>query len=75
MPKCPICKTDLLEEGYPDELGFQRYRCPNGCKFDTPLSWKVQNAVALTITFVAYLFFLFLALLLSLIIKIKKVIK
>ena len=56
MPKCPKCGAELLEVGYPDELGFQRYRCPNNCKFETPLSWKIHNAVAIFILFIAYLF-------------------
>jgi len=59
MPKCPICKSELIPVGYPDELGFQKYRCPNGCKFSTPLSWKIHNAVA-TVVIVALMLFFFL---------------
>jgi len=49
MPKCPVCGEELMEVGYPDELGFQKYKCPNGCKFETPLSWKIWNAVGVAI--------------------------
>lgn len=42
--KCPNCGAELIEVGYPDEIGFQSYRCPNDCKFKPPLSWKIWNA-------------------------------
>mgnify|MGYP000162150678 FL=1 len=48
MPKCPICGLELMEVGYPDEIGYQQYRCPNDCKFTAPLSWKIWNAVFMT---------------------------
>jgi len=51
--RCPDCGAELLEVGYPDELGFQKYRCPNGCKFVPPISWKVWNAFGYAIWIVA----------------------
>jgi len=44
-----VCGSKLIEVGYPDEAGFQSYRCPNDCKFEQPLSWKVWNAIGVTI--------------------------
>ena len=41
---CPVCRSKLLEVGYPDEFGFQEYRCPNDCEFSPPVSWRIWNA-------------------------------
>jgi len=45
MPTCPVCKSELVEVGFPDEIGFQHYKCPNECEFDTPLLWRIQNYI------------------------------
>lgn len=48
---CPVCGNKLVEMGYPDELGFQSYRCPNDCQFEPPFSWKLWNAIGFVILF------------------------
>jgi len=48
MPKCPVCGTELKPVGYPVD-GWQYYECPNGCNFEKPLSWKIQDAVAVVL--------------------------
>ncbi len=45
MPKCPKCGEELIEVGYPDEFGFQEYKCPNGCEIETLLHRKVMNNI------------------------------
>lgn len=59
--RCPSCGAKLLEVGYPDETGFQELRCPNDCKFEAPLSWKLWNAVGFSL----YLFILSFTLLIT----------
>lgn len=60
-PKCPKCGSELLPVGYPDETGAQRYKCPNGCNFKPPLSWKIKNAVATVVILLVYLLFTLVA--------------
>ena len=40
--RCPVCGAELVKTGYPDELGYQRYRCPNNCEFWKTLRWKAR---------------------------------
>jgi len=56
--KCPECGAELLEVGYPDEFGFQKYRCLNDCKFKPPISWKVLNALGYCVWITAIVIFL-----------------
>ena len=53
MPKCPVCGAELIEVGFPKDF-YQEYRCPNGCEFKPPLSWKIYNASAAVLTVVLY---------------------
>jgi len=53
MPKCPVCGAELIEVGYPVDF-FQEYRCPNGCKFKPPISWKVYNTFATVLTILLF---------------------
>ena len=59
--KCPICKAELLEVGYPDELGYQKYACPNGCEF-----WRACELLGALI----FAFFFVLTLPIALILRI-----
>ncbi len=43
--KCVICGSPLHEVGYPDELGYQTYRCENDCAFWETWSWKIRKVV------------------------------
>jgi len=72
MPKCPICGSNLLEVGWPDELGFRRYRCPNGCEFETPLSWKVSNAVKSIVVVLVLLLGLVMAIAISVVGRLRR---
>jgi len=39
---CPICSSELLPVGFPDDLGYQTYRCPNGCEFWNTWRWRTR---------------------------------
>ncbi len=58
--RCPVCGSELVEVGYPDELGFQHYRCPNDCEFEPPLSWKMWNAFGYSVLILISVVFLVL---------------
>ena len=51
--RCPVCGKELIEVGYPKEF-YREYRCPNGCKFDLPLSWRVRNAIGVAVTLILF---------------------
>ncbi len=71
MLRCPKCGSELLAEGYPDELGFQRYRCPNGCEFGTPLSWRIKNAIGVFFVATLMVLMLFVSLAVSVVRRLK----
>ncbi|HDH45020.1 MAG TPA: hypothetical protein ENG66_06500 [Thermococcus sp.] len=71
MPKCPVCGEELLEVGYPKDF-LQEYRCPNGCRFEAPLSWKIQNAFGV---FIIILAIIALAIILTAMIPLKMITK
>jgi hypothetical protein len=54
--RCPVCGSELREIGYPKDF-FQYYACPNYCEFETPLSWKVENAIDIIVGFFLLGFF------------------
>jgi len=54
MPRCPVCGENLVEVGYPKDF-FQEYRCPNGCSFETPLSWKIKDRFTIVFAIVVLL--------------------
>jgi len=62
MPKCPVCGEELIEVGYPKDF-FQEYKCPNGCDFEPPLSWKIQDALGIAICFLFAIALIILAVL------------
>jgi len=55
MPKCPVCGAELIEVGYPTDF-YQEYKCPNGCKFKQPVSWKIYNAFATVLIIILFSF-------------------
>lgn len=75
MPKCPICGAELMEVGYPDELGYQRYRCPNGCRFSTPLSWKVRNALTVVAIVLTFAIFIPVSLMVGAVVRLKSLLR
>ena len=68
--KCPICGSELLEVGYPDELGYQRYCCPNDCEFWKTKQWILRARAYELLGVLVFALFFVLALPLALILRI-----
>ena len=68
--KCPICKAELLEVGYPDELGYQKYACPNGCEFWKTRRWILRAKACELLGALMFAFFFVLTLPIVLILRI-----